>query len=236
MFLIYNIFMENENFKNKKLNAEKLIKCGFKKQRDTFVYTKNILDDEFELKIIINDKEIKTFLTEISTGELYTLHLIEGVKGAFVGRVKQEYEAILKDIEDKCFETDVFKFPYSKKVIEYAYSKYGDNVEYLWEKFPENAVCRWKDNKKWYFAILTSARGKLGDSSIINNPDELTEVINLQINPEKMEEITKDENIYPAYHMNKKRWISIVLDGSVDIEKIYKFIDKSYELAGKKAK
>ena len=226
--------MENENFKNKKLNSNKLLKYGFNKHGNNFVYTKNILEDEFELKITINDKEIKTSLTEISTGELYTLHLIEGVKGAFVGKVKQAYEDILQDIAEKCFETDVFKFPYSKEVIEYAYSKYGDNVEYLWEKFPENAVCRRKDNQKWYFAILTCKRGKLGEIEPSANPEEVVEVIDLRANSEELPELIRQNNIYPGYHMNKKHWISIILDGSMDIKKIYDFIDKSYQLAGKK--
>ncbi|MBF1202590.1 MAG: MmcQ/YjbR family DNA-binding protein, partial [Fusobacterium periodonticum] len=35
----------------------------------------------------------------------------------------------------------------------------------------------------------------------------------------------------PAYHMNKKHWCTICLDGTVELEKIYNLIDISYELA-----
>jgi predicted DNA-binding protein (MmcQ/YjbR family) len=34
--------------------------------------------------------------------------------------------------------------------------------------------------------------------------------------------------------MNKKHWISILLDGSADINEIYRYIDESYILAKKK--
>jgi len=226
--------MKDIILKNKKPNKNKLIEYGFKKQNKVFVYSKNILEDEFELTITIDENQIKTSLTETSTGELYTLHLIEGVKGAFVGKVKQAYEAVLQNVADKCFEINVFKSLNSHKVIDYAYTKYGDEVEYLWEKFPENAICRRKDNQKWYFAILTCKRGKLGEIEPSANPDEVVEVIDLRANSEELPNLIKQDNIYPGYHMNKKHWISIVLDGSVDIKTICSFIDKSYDLAGKK--
>ncbi len=37
----------------------------------------------------------------------------------------------------------------------------------------------------------------------------------------------------PAYHMNKEHWITILLDGSVEREKIKQLIDLSYELTEK---
>lgn len=35
--------------------------------------------------------------------------------------------------------------------------------------------------------------------------------------------------------MNKQNWITIILDGSMDIEEIFEYIDKSYILAAKKS-
>lgn len=39
--------------------------------------------------------------------------------------------------------------------------------------------------------------------------------------------------ILPGYHMNKKHWITICLDGSVPIDDICRKIDESYLLAKK---
>lgn len=39
----------------------------------------------------------------------------------------------------------------------------------------------------------------------------------------------------PAYHMNKTRWITVILDGSVSTREIYRLIDASYELADAKS-
>ncbi|MBF1207631.1 MAG: MmcQ/YjbR family DNA-binding protein, partial [Fusobacterium periodonticum] len=40
-----------------------------------------------------------------------------------------------------------------------------------------------------------------------------------------------NKRYFPAYHMNKKHWCTICLDGTVELEKIYRLIDISYELA-----
>ena len=43
-------------------------------------------------------------------------------------------------------------------------------------------------------------------------------------------------SVVPAYHMNKKHWNSIILDGTVPNEKIREMIEDSYSLCGKNLK
>ncbi len=219
--------MNNICFKNKKYNNRKLLKYGFKEIKDGFKYTEKFLDNQFELIIEISKSgKIKTKVIEIEEKEEYTLHLVESAEGTFVGKVREEYERILNAIEEKCFDSDVFKYEMTKRLINYAAEKYGDEVEYLWEKTPDNGVLRRKDTQKWYAAILTVKKNKFGFKS-----DEYVEVVNLRVPPEDMEIILGNKNIYPAYHMNKKHWISIILDNSVTFKDICRFTDNSYILA-----
>lgn len=214
---------------NKKANIQKLKQYGFKKDKDIFKYSTDIMNGDFTLNIqVINENEIQTKLIEKAFDEPYTLHLVEDVQGTFVGQIREEYDKILKDIKEKCFEMQVFEWDYSYKVLDYAKNKYNSEAEYLWEKFPRNAVCRRNDNQKWFLAIL-SVKG----SNIGLNTDEIVELIDLRATTEEVEKLTATQNYYPAYHMNKKHWFTIVLDGSVKIEKIYEYIDKSYDLAKK---
>ena len=209
-------------FKNKKVNFKKLKEFGFVNN----TYKTEIMNGEFILAVKINNNSnVSTELVEKESGEIYTLHLVEYVQGAFVGQVKEEYEKVLSDIVDNCFESDVFKYEYSKLVIKYAKEKYQDDVEYLWEKFPDNAVCRRKDNKKWYFAILTVSKDKFGFDS-----NEKVEVIDLRASTEEIEKLVDNKKYFAGYHMNKKHWFTIILDGSVPINEIYKRIDTSYNL------
>lgn len=213
-------------FKNKKFIPKKLIDYGFKKSGKIYSYSEPIMDGEFLVKIEISDSGIvKTQIVETETNELYTLHLTDS-DGAFVGKIRDEYNKVLTNIVQNCFENCIFKFDYSYKVINYIKEKFGDDMEYLWEKTPDNAIARRKDNKKWYLVLLTVRKNRFGFDD-----ENFVEVLNLRVLPDDLPEIIKQNNIYPAYHMNKKHWISIILDGSVEIKEIYRYIDQSYILA-----
>ena len=121
-------------FKNRKLNKEKLLNFGFVLKDNIFTYKTKIIENQFELIITINtNNEIKTKLIEISTEDLYTLHLAKDVTGIFVSQIKDEYEKCLENISKNCFDMDIFKNNQTKKIIEYITKKYDDELEYLWE-------------------------------------------------------------------------------------------------------
>jgi predicted DNA-binding protein (MmcQ/YjbR family) len=55
--------------------------------------------------------------------------------------------------------------------------------------------------------------------------------INLKCDPEKAIELREEyEAVQPGYHMNKKHWNTIILDGTVPAKKILEWIDDSYNL------
>lgn len=213
-------------FKNKKANVSKLLDFGFIKTDRIYEYKTKILDEEFQLIVTVTPQnKITTKLIEIETGSPYTLHLVEGASGTFIGQVREAYENVLEKIADECFEVNVFKSEDSLQLIEYVRQKYGDELEFLWEKFAGNAVTRRKDNKKWYAAFLTVSKQKLGFEE-----NEIVEI--LDIRAENVENLIDNTTIFPGYHMNKKHWITIILDGSVPIEKTKSLLDKSYILCG----
>lgn len=135
------------------------------------------------------------------------------------------YNEVLEKIKKEYFEDKRFKANYTRKIIEYVKDKYGDELEFLWEKSSKNAVIRKKDSKKWYAVILTLSKRKLNLDS-----DEAVEVINLHNSPEEIEKLIDNKRYFPAYHMNKKHWCTICLNGEVKLEKLYKPIDISYKL------
>ncbi|MBQ7081454.1 MAG: MmcQ/YjbR family DNA-binding protein, partial [Fibrobacter sp.] len=108
----------------------------------------------------------------------------------------------------------------------YAEQKYGDKPEYLWERFPQFAAIRKHENKKWYCLLGTVEKSKVGLKG-----DEIIEVANFKIVPKELPELLKKPGYLPAYHMNKKSWVTVVLDGTVPLTEIKKLLDKSYTLA-----
>ena len=218
--------MFEDIFLRKKAVPEKLDAYGFRKIRNHRKYDTDILNDEFRLEITIGKNSVPdTKLTEIATGEEYGLYKTEAV-GTFVGEVRTAVANILQDIADRCYETAVFKAEQSVALIAYVREKYSDELEYLWDKFPDNAVWRRKDNKKWYGALLTVSRRKLGIPS-----DEIVEIIDLRAAPEVIENLVDNSRFFPGWHMNKKHWYTIILDGTVSVDEICRKVDESYLLA-----
>ena len=104
--------------------------------------------------------------------------------------------------------------------------KYNDDLEYLWKKFPNNAIWRNKENNKWYGILLIVEKTKIGIKE-----EGSIEIIDLLLEPERIEKMVDNKKYFLGYHMNKKYWITIKLDGSVDINDIYEWINHSYNLS-----
>ncbi|MCI8956334.1 MAG: hypothetical protein HFG29_05000 [Eubacterium sp.] len=220
--------MFDEIIRRKKPIPEKLVSYGFKCDGDYFQYYTEILNGTFVLTVQIGtDNTIKTNLIEKETGEEYILYKTNAT-GAYVGEVRTAIEQALCDIVQNCYETAIFKTAQAQMVIEFVREIYGDELEFLWTKFPDNAIWRRKDNKKWYGAILTVAGKKIGLES-----DKIEEIIDLRMNPADAQTVLSRDNYYPGWHMNKKSWYTLVLNGSIPDEELKKRIRESYKLAGK---
>lgn len=216
----------NKRFENRTIDYEKLLNYGFSKKENYFFYEQEIYNHKFKVVIEISEDTQISKVIDILENDEYILADVSQSTGDFVGKVKEEYEIIIKDIIEKCSIPNVFKSKQTKEIIKYVNDKYQDNLEYLWEKFPNNAVWRNKENKKWYAIIMTIKENKLGIDS-----DEIIDIIDLRYQKDKIKEIIDNQKIFAGYHMNKNSWITIKLDSSVNVNEIYKLIDNSFSLS-----
>ena len=219
---------EVENFiKDKKIDLKRLEKFGFKLKDNSYYYDIFLLNNQFKMTVKINlDNSIFTEIIDTETNETYVLHLLEMKRSGYSEKVYGAYSEVLEKIKKECFEDEIFKSDYTNEIINYIKNKYGDELEFLWEKSPKTAVVRRKYSKKWYAVILTLSKRKLNLDS-----DKLVEVINLHNSEEEIKKLIDCKKYFPAYHMNKKHWCTICLDRTVELKEIYKLIDISYELA-----
>lgn len=220
--------MFEDIFERKKRNIEKMSVYGFDIKDGGWIYETNIMDGAFRLSVFIGENgDVDTNLVEIENSEPYILYKTSA-SGAYVGEIRTAVEAVLTDIANTCYDVSVFKTNQAQMAIEYVRKKYGDELEFLWTKFPENAVWRRKDNQKWYGAILTVTGNKIGLDT-----DKIVEIIDLRMKAENREAILSREHYYPGWHMNKKSWYTLVLDNCIADEEIKLRITESYELAKK---
>ncbi|HAD96748.1 MAG TPA: MmcQ-like protein [Cryomorphaceae bacterium] len=55
--------------------------------------------------------------------------------------------------------------------------------------------------------------------------------VNLKCNPEKVPELREQyPQVQPGYHMNKKHWNTVIIDGGLTDHLIREWIDHSYDL------
>ena len=219
---------EITNFiKDKKIDFKKLEEFGFELIDNSYYYQTLLLKNQFKMSVKINlDNSIFTEIIDTETNEPYVLHLLEIKRSGYSEKVYKAYSEVLEKIQKECFEDEIFKANYTKEIINYIKNKYGDELEFLWEKSPKTAVVRRKTSKKWYAVILTVSKRKLNLDS-----DEIIEVINLHNTVEEIKKLIDNKRYFPAYYMNKKYWCTICLDGTVELKEIYKLIDVSYESA-----
>lgn len=110
-------------------------------------------------------------------------------------------------------------------ILRYAAEHYGAAPEYLWARYPGYAVLRHADSKKWYALVMDVQREKLG------LPGEGTvDILDIKCDPDIGGALLSERGIMPAYHMNRKNWITVLLDGSVEREMIISLLERSFEL------
>ena len=95
--------------------------------------------------------------------------------------------------------------------LEYCLSTDGTSPDYPFDEDFETAVLRHADNRKWYALVMRVSRRKFGFDS-----DEVIDVVNLKLPTEMFGSFDTSDGVYPAYHMNKLHWISVLLPDAPD--------------------
>ncbi len=117
---------------------------------------------------------------------------------------------------------------YRKKVLDYAESVYETKAEYPWESAPGYAVLR-HGNGKWYAVIMDIHASKLGLKD-----DVVIDVMNVKCDPFLIGTFLSRDGYFPPYHMCKSsNWITVCLDGKIDLDQIKFMLDMSYEIISK---
>ena len=219
--------MEKEIFKHRLPDFEKLRAFGFRERNGIFTYKTLIAERQLQMERSITKSGcVHAKVVDPESDSEYVLHRNPQAEGAFVGMVRSNFYDILKAVAAGCFVSDLFKGELTRTVTEYIKNTYGDRPEFLWKQFPEYAVFRRKDTVKWYGVLMRLSKRKLGLDS-----DETVDILDLRIKSGQIGALLDNKRYFPGYHMSKKHWYTVCIDGSVPVEEICRRIDISYELA-----
>ena len=216
-----------EIFKAYQFNSKKAKEYGFVENQGVWTYSSTILQGDFLMMVTVEDGDLSFQVYDQETGDLYPQVHMESMRGTFVGSVREACLEVLYDIRKSCFEVQEFLCPQTKRIMTLVQAKYENQLEYLWEKSPDTGVLRHDDNQKWYAVLMKISWEKLDKSR-----EGQVEVVNLK--HDQVADLLLEKGIYPAFHMNKRYWISLPLDETLSDEQVLELFERSWFLTSKK--
>lgn len=216
-----------EIFKSYQFNQEKARAYGFVKNGEVWTYSCQILQGDFIMTVSITVDNVSFQVFDQEMGDLYPQVHMESMTGSFVASVRKACLEILYQIRKACFDVQDFICPQTKRIMAQIQEKYGNQLEYLWEKSPNTAVLRHEGNKKWYAVLM-----KISWDKLEKGREGQVEAVNLK--HDQVADLLSKKGIYPAFHMNKHYWISVALDNTLSDKEVLELMEKSWNLTLKK--
>ena len=218
---------EEEILGNASLEEEALVPFGFTKEAWGYVYHAPLSVNGFSAAILIQDGILSGQVIEDDLGEEYTSFRGD-VGTGFAYHVGEAYKELLLRIKASCYNDVSQGGEQARRARDYIASTYQVEREYLWED-SSFYVFRHNDTKKWFGIIMDIEIGKLKGQG-----KTIVDVLNVKIDPDDIFKLLGIKGIYSAYHMNKKNWISVVLNDEVVDQVVFSLIDRSFALTKKK--
>lgn len=111
----------------------------------------------------------------------------------------------------------------------YLAETYGVKGEFPWARYPGYMVFRHSGNSKWFAVVMDVPGEKLGLSG-----GGTVDIVNVKCDPRMTGSFRSQPGIFPAYHMNKESWLSILLNGAVGADQIQLLLEMSYRMTAPK--
>ena len=216
-----------EIFNSYQFNKEKAKDYGFVENGEVWIYSCQILQGDFFMTVSITPDNVSFQVFDQETGDLYPQVHMESMRGSFVASIREACLEILYQIRKACFDVQDFICPQTNRIMAQVQKKYSHQLEYLWEKSPDTAVLRHEDNQKWYAVVMRIPWDKLEKGR-----EGLVEAVNIK--HDQVADLLSKKGIYPAFHMNKRYWLSLALDDSLQDEEVLELIERSWNLTVKK--
>ena len=205
---------------------EKLIDFGFIEDDGFLCLKKNIAGGQFYTIIRLSEKSFTAEVFETATDEKYVLFDVLSANGAFVGQIRSEVQRLIEEIRAKCFDSQDIR----QKYVDFLKTELSAPGDMPWAEDGDSTSTVFRcPNGKWFALVMKLKFKNLGFES-----DESVWAVNLKADADKIPEITDKKSVFPAYHMNKKYWITVLLTAVTDFEQLCNLTKRSYELVAVK--
>ena len=206
------------------IDGKRAIAYGFSRTEAGLELKKELPGVGLYAVFVIAGKSFEVNVFDADTDEEYLpFNVLDNITG-FVTGIREQVEDLVQEIKEKCLLNSNMKL----RLMEYCKRKFGTEPEAPWEDSPDAYTFKTAKRNKWYALFMTIPYKSLGLVA-----KGTLDVVNIKLPPEKVLDLIDRVHFYPAYHMNKKHWITIVLDKEVDEPLVQQLLDESYGLVEK---
>lgn len=204
------------------VDEAKALAYGFEREGGGLVLRRRLEGTEFCAVIRISGRSLEVTLED--EGGEYLPFNVKGNETGYVSAMREKAALLLEDMKGKCLrKTDARQL-----LMDYCSREFGTVPEAPWEDTPDYFTFKTARRKKWYALFMTIPYKSLG----LEREGKL-DVLNLKAVPDEVARLIDRKSYFPAYHMNKKYWLTVVLDKDADVQAAQALLRKSYALAEK---
>ena len=221
--------IETEIFRRYRLDEARCFAYGVQRVDGGWRYERTFLDGAFRAALTIDATGLVTgSVIDTMTDEEYLPLRQTNPAGNYVYGVRYAYEELLRSIAEDCFVRVPFASAQANRISKRVRETWGDTPEFPWKEkaYAASGVFRHPATQKWYGLIMPVAWTKL-----VPGRDGRVEILNVKATDAAR--AIEQDGCYPAYHMNKRYWISIALDDTVTDEEVWTFLVESHAFSAK---
>ena len=118
-----------------------------------------------------------------------------------------------------------------QELKEHIFDTYSVEPDHPFSMDDVSCVYRHADSRKWFALTMNIPYRTLGiplEGSV--------DILNIKCDPIFIGSLRGKAGFHPAYHMNKDKWITILLDGSAAREDVIPLLAMSYDLTQTKSR
>ena len=115
------------------------------------------------------------------------------------------------------------------EIEDYILSNFEAASDHSFEGDRTVTVFRRRDNNQRF-----AATKNVGCRSVNVERAGRIDILNVSVNPRLVTALREREGFRPAWRMNRNKWVTVLLDGTVSDDEIRTYLDMSYQNVGKK--
>ena len=198
---------EKRIFKNRRFDPLKGKQYGFSEEEKGYVYRAPFHHGEFIVSVHVrNLSDVYSQLIDSYSEEEYLNIRIDSFQGEYVNTLREEYEALLQDISDRCFTETIFFNTQADALSELIRAKYAISAAIAEE----------------------SAQFSFENGRIFAQIDSRS-FLHVRMKNRTTDQMLKKSGLMKSDRIKENNWIMIPLDHSFSDEELMDFIVSSYD-------